>query len=145
MERGQYRTPNALVHVYKMLAGGVRTIATPTKTNHNGEQNVSIVKVQNGYIRHEKFDDISMIHRYTIPYIIHYDLHNIASVDCKWGAWRDPGACSKSCGGGTRSKIRVKLVEEKNGGQCIGKSIAFELCNMDSCPGNISDHIYLFL
>ena len=54
MERGQYRTPNALVHVYKMLAGGVRTIATPTKTNHNGEQNVSIVKVQNGYIRNEK-------------------------------------------------------------------------------------------
>ena len=72
-------------------------------------------------------------------------LHNIASVDCKWGAWRDPGACSKSCGGGTRSKIRVKLVEEKNGGQCIGKSIAFELCNMNSCPGKISDHIYLFL
>ena len=85
-----------------------------------------------------------MIQRYTIPYIIHYMMHNIASVDCKWGAWRDPGACSKSCGGGTRSKIRVKLVEEKNGGQCIGKSIAFELCNMNSCPGNISDHIYCY-
>ena len=87
-----------------------------------------------------KFHDI-----YTIPYITHYNLRNIASVDCKWGAWRDPGACSKSCGGGTRSKIRVKLVEEKNGGQCIGKSIAFELCNMNSCPGKISDDIYLFL
>ena len=84
-------------------------------------------------------------HRYNIPYIIQYFLHNIASVDCKWGAWRDPGACSKSCGGGTRSKVRVKLVEEKNGGQCIGKSIAFELCNMNSCPGKISDRIYLFL
>ena len=84
-------------------------------------------------------------HRYNIPYIIQYFLHNIASVDCKWGAWRDPGACSKSCGGGTRSKVRVKLVEEKNGGQCIGKSIVFELCNMNSCPGKISDHIHLFL
>ena len=81
---------------------------------------------------------------FNIPYITQYTLHTIASVDCNWGAWRDPGACSKSCGGGTRSKIRVKLVEEKNGGQCIGKSIAFELCNMNSCPGNISDHIYIY-
>ena len=70
MERGQYRTLNALVHVYKMLAGGVRTIATPTKTNHNGEQNVSIVKVQNGYIRHEKFDDIYTDMIYHILFII---------------------------------------------------------------------------
>ena len=30
---------NALVPAYTMLAGGVRATATPTKTNHNGEQN----------------------------------------------------------------------------------------------------------
>ena len=48
MERGQNLTQNALVPVYKMLVGGVRAIATPTTTNHNGEQNVSIVKVQKG-------------------------------------------------------------------------------------------------
>ena len=48
MERGQNLTQNALVLVYKMLVGGVRAIATPTTTNHNGEQNVSIVKVQKG-------------------------------------------------------------------------------------------------
>ena len=70
MERGQYRTLNALVHVYKMLAGGVRTIATPTKTNHNGEQNVSIVKVQNGYIRNEKEDQIHTDILYHILLII---------------------------------------------------------------------------
>ena len=54
MERGQNLTPNVLVHVYKMRVGGVRTIATPTATNHNGEQNVSIVKVQKGCVRNQK-------------------------------------------------------------------------------------------
>ena len=45
MERDQCRTPNVLVHVYKMLVGGVRTIATPTKNNPNGEQNAAVVNL----------------------------------------------------------------------------------------------------
>ena len=49
MERDQRRTPNVSAHVYKRLVGGVRAIATPTKKNHNGEQNASIVKVYNGF------------------------------------------------------------------------------------------------
>ena len=49
MERGQRRTPNVSAHVYKRLVGGVTAIATPTKKNHNGEQNASIVKVYKGF------------------------------------------------------------------------------------------------
>ena len=49
MERDQRRTPNVSAHVYKRLVGGVTAIATPTKKNHNGEQNASIVKVYKGF------------------------------------------------------------------------------------------------
>ena len=49
MERDQRRTPNVSAHVYKRLVGGVTAIATPTKKNHDGEQNASIVKVYKGF------------------------------------------------------------------------------------------------
>ena len=53
MERGQNLTQNALVPVYKMLVGGVKAIATPIKTNRNGEQNALTVKVQIRFTRNK--------------------------------------------------------------------------------------------
>ena len=53
MEKDQNQTQNALVPVYTMLVGGVRAIATPTKTNHSGEQNALNVQVQDRLTRNK--------------------------------------------------------------------------------------------
>ena len=58
---------------------------------------------------------------------------NIA-IHCKWGAWVY-GICSASCGTGTRTDTRVKIVEEANGGTCTGKPIEIVQCKEKECPG----------
>ena len=39
-----------------------------------------------------------------------------------------------TCGGGTRTKTRTKIVEEKHGGQCVGVAKMDEECNAEECP-----------
>ena len=60
-------------------------------------------------------------------------LTSILVINCEWGEWviRE---CSRTCGTGTRSKARTKLVEESNGGTCNGPSSTFEVCNTQECP-----------
>ena len=58
------------------------------------------------------------------------------SVDCIWGDWKK-GSCSKSCGGGTRTNERIKVVKEEHGGTCEGESTEVEDCNKDKCPRNV--------
>ena len=58
-------------------------------------------------------------------------------VDCEWAEW-EHGECSKTCGGGERTKIRNMEVEANFGGlECSGLSTEIESCNKDECPGII--------
>ena len=57
-------------------------------------------------------------------------------VDCEWDEWA-VGACSKSCGGGTRTNKRSPKIEADFGGSnCTGASNITEDCNIIPCPGN---------
>ena len=68
----------------------------------------------------------------------------LSLVNCEWSEWQ-LGDCSATCGGGTRSDARFKLVTEQFGGVCIGEPSRVETCNPEECPsapGNIKN-IYL--
>ena len=46
------------------------------------------------------------------------------------------GECSKTCGGGTQTKIRVEKISAANGGnECEGRASVTESCNVRECPG----------
>ena len=81
------------------------------------------------------------MHKFYSEYILTiYIVYNLVLVDCKWAEWGAAEACSKTCGGGDRVKRRSKLVEDKDGGKCIGESTNTETCNTASCSGNIQYH-----
>ena len=48
------------------------------------------------------------------------------------------GDCSTLCGGGSRVKVRTKLVEEANGGSCNGNTTENEECNVQECSGEMT-------
>ena len=56
-------------------------------------------------------------------------------VDCQWGSWNSWNSCSKTCGGGEKTRTRDKTVDEAHGGTCTGQSFETEPCNTNSCPG----------
>ena len=62
-------------------------------------------------------------------------IFEISAVDCVWGDWHH-GACSTTCGIGSRKNTRIKLVEETNGGACPGQATEIEECNLRECQGN---------
>ena len=55
-------------------------------------------------------------------------------VDCQWSNWAQYSSCSKSCGGGTKTRQRQKTVQESNGGTCNGSNESTESCNVQKCP-----------
>jgi len=65
----------------------------------------------------------------------------VSPVHCQWNNWAY-GQCSASCGVGTRTNTRTKLVVETNGGTCTGQSTEIERCNMRPCPGKMLIIIY---
>ena len=54
-------------------------------------------------------------------------------VDCEMGAWGRYGRCSKSCGGGKKTKKRSILRRARHGGMKCGKTTRTIKCNMKSC------------
>ena len=56
------------------------------------------------------------------------------SVDCVWGDWIE-GDCSTTCGTGEQTDTRVKLIEEANGGTCVGDSSNVSNCTLEQCRG----------
>lgn len=58
----------------------------------------------------------------------------LAPQDCRVGAWTDWGACSKNCGGGTRTRTRKVLQEmQRKGRECPNLEDSQE-CNTQPCP-----------
>jgi len=58
---------------------------------------------------------------------------NPFAVHCEWNDWVY-GECSDSCGTGTRTDTRNKLVIEAHGGHCTGQPTKIEECNTTPCP-----------
>ncbi|KAI1882299.1 hypothetical protein AGOR_G00249250 [Albula goreensis] len=59
----------------------------------------------------------------------------------EWGPWGPYTACSRSCGGGTRSTTRdCNQPEPRNGGRfCVGRRMKFRSCNTEPCPRGQKD------
>ncbi|XP_076872442.1 hemicentin-1 isoform X2 [Brachyhypopomus gauderio] len=57
-------------------------------------------------------------------------------VDGKWSSWVSWGACSVSCGGGTRQRTRLcaSPAPQHGGRQCEGNDIHVDFCNSEPCP-----------
>ena len=62
-------------------------------------------------------------------------MNNFFLVNCEWGEWGSWNTCSKTCGGGEKTKTRSKTVTEAYGGTCMDDSSMTEQCNTNSCPG----------
>ena len=63
------------------------------------------------------------------------------NVHCKWDVWQI-GDCTLTCGGGTRTNTREKLVFKDHGGdECVGPFSIEESCNVNKCPATCSDRI----
>ena len=58
-------------------------------------------------------------------------------MDCVWGGWDIP-ACSATCGGGTRTLTRTKLISEQLEGSCDGESTKTEDCSTNPCPSKLN-------
>ena len=58
-----------------------------------------------------------------------------AVVNCQWGQWSDFGACSRECGGGTKTRFRHVDVMPKHGGKgCSARdSLEVNSCNNEPC------------
>ena len=57
--------------------------------------------------------------------------------DCpSWGSWGEWTSCTKSCGGGSRTKIRecLLLSGAQDSSSCLGVKENTEVCNPETCP-----------
>lgn len=70
----------------------------------------------------------------------------LPTVDGKWSSWVSWGACSVSCGGGTRQRTRLcaSPAPQHAGRQCEGSDVHIDFCNSDPCPSE-SDSVLLTL
>lgn len=55
-------------------------------------------------------------------------------VHCEVSAYSQWGSCSKSCGGGKRTRTRTITKEERNGGSRCPRLVDEESCNSKGCP-----------
>ena len=64
-------------------------------------------------------------------------------VQCEWSTWVDE-RCSRSCGGGLLSRIRIKTQEEV-GTECKGDAKVVKECNKMKCPSMLSFFLTLMV
>ena len=57
----------------------------------------------------------------------------ILPQDCVLGDWDTWGGCSKTCGGGTQTRVRKVAQKEANGGRCDNPAQT-QTCNTQGCP-----------
>ena len=74
----------------------------------------------------------------SIQYMNAYISSHLYLVHCEWSSW-EVGVCSKSCGGGVRTKSRRTddNHHEDEPEHCPGMVNLEESCNPEECPGNI--------
>ena len=67
----------------------------------------------------------------------HFSMSSFLSVHGNWGKWSGFGVCSKTCGGGTKSRSRkCNNPSPAHGGRkCSGSSTQSAQCNTQHCPG----------
>ena len=54
--------------------------------------------------------------------------------DCVWGLWGEWSTCSKTCGGGRKSRSRKVAMPATRGGEtCKGPGVIWESCNTQTC------------
>ena len=51
------------------------------------------------------------------------------------------GDCSTTCGDGTHTRTRSKVIDEQYGGNCVGNSSMHEDCKEMDCPGRKFDKL----
>ena len=68
----------------------------------------------------------------------------IIIVDCVWAEWEEFEKCSKTCGGGSQKRTRVKTAVENYGGTCSGASDEEKDCNTGKCPGKVFSIVFCF-
>ncbi|XP_048839072.1 LOW QUALITY PROTEIN: A disintegrin and metalloproteinase with thrombospondin motifs 20-like [Brienomyrus brachyistius] len=66
---------------------------------------------------------------------------DLRPLDGMWGPWGPYSACSRPCGGGTKSTVRdCNKPEPRNGGRfCVGRRMKFRSCGTDPCPRDRRD------
>ena len=70
-------------------------------------------------------------------------------IDCDWSDY-ETTSCSQTCGDGTLTKTRTKLIEENEYGYCdmeggVGAVQTFqETCNEKTCPRKQYEYIIYF-
>jgi len=55
-------------------------------------------------------------------------------ADCTWATWGHWSNCSKSCGGGTQTRIRNETAAKHGGLPCNGSTKEETVCNTAGCP-----------
>lgn len=53
--------------------------------------------------------------------------------NCIWAAWDRWGSCSATCGTGTKTRKRARVVEAANGGSCHESNVDSVTCYMATC------------
>ncbi|XP_011782894.1 PREDICTED: A disintegrin and metalloproteinase with thrombospondin motifs 14 isoform X1 [Colobus angolensis palliatus] len=61
--------------------------------------------------------------------------------DGGWSSWTKFGSCSRSCGGGVRSRSRScnNPPPAYGGRPCLGPMFEYQVCNSEECPGPYED------
>ncbi|XP_056325580.1 A disintegrin and metalloproteinase with thrombospondin motifs 14 isoform X1 [Danio aesculapii] len=67
--------------------------------------------------------------------------HQLYGHDGGWSSWGKLSSCSRSCGGGVRSRTRHcnNPVPAYGGRECPGSAFDYQLCNTEECPGPYED------
>lgn len=58
------------------------------------------------------------------------------AVDVVMGRWQEWSACSRQCGGGTRTRRRDVVRQAEDGGLPAGESVQMEVCNAEACDAD---------
>uniref|UniRef100_A0A672PQG4 ADAM metallopeptidase with thrombospondin type 1 motif 14 n=1 Tax=Sinocyclocheilus grahami TaxID=75366 RepID=A0A672PQG4_SINGR len=67
--------------------------------------------------------------------------HEPYGHDGGWSSWGKFGSCSRTCGGGVRSRSRQcnNPVPAYGGRDCPGSTFDYQVCNTEDCPGPYED------
>ncbi|XP_039628767.1 A disintegrin and metalloproteinase with thrombospondin motifs 14 isoform X2 [Polypterus senegalus] len=65
----------------------------------------------------------------------------IYNQDGNWGSWGKFGSCSRTCGGGVRSRSRQcnNPPPAYGGRDCLGSAFEYHMCNTEDCSGPYED------